>query len=170
MTSDNPAHSRATRSKAGRWSRRGLVTPMVASLVATVGAVSVAGVSWVVMWQVNSWLTPIPYQPPKVDVQALADPEGYARGKVLYLGTCSACHGETGLGMPNSGKPLLGSAFVAAKDEKQLLTFLKLGRSSWDPENTTGIDMPAKGGNPVLNEDNLKDIVVFLKGMQTIAP
>jgi disulfide bond formation protein DsbB len=33
----------------------------------------------------------------------------------------------------------------------------------WDPLNTTGIDMPGKGGNPALTDDNILAIIAYLR-------
>lgn len=141
----------------------------VAVIVTGFVAATVASGALLGMNRLVAWGTPTPYVPPKVDVSALADPEAYARGKEHFLGTCAACHGPNGEGMPGSGKPLLTSEFVKSQTDDQMVAFITSGRPSWDPANTTGIDMPPKGGNPVLNGDNIKDIVAFLRGLQASA-
>lgn len=90
------------------------------------------------------------------------------RGRDLYLTTCTACHGPLGEAMPNLGKDIGHSGFVAEQSDSQLLMFLKLGRNTWDTENTTGVAMPPKGGNPMLNDDDLRDIVQYLRYLQAL--
>jgi mono/diheme cytochrome c family protein len=84
-------------------------------------------------------------------------------GSRLYATTCIACHGPAGAGMPGNGKPLAGSAFVAGLDDDGLLVFVQRGRDPGDPKNTTGVGMPAKGGNPALLDDDLLDIISYLR-------
>lgn len=68
--------------------------------------------------------------------------------------------------MEGLGKPLKASDFIASKSDAELLTFVKSGRPVWDAENTTGIDMPPKGGNPALTDDQIADIITFIRTLQ----
>ncbi|GJM18170.1 MAG: hypothetical protein DHS20C14_03830 [Phycisphaeraceae bacterium] len=86
-------------------------------------------------------------------------------GHDLFISSCSACHGQAGEGMEGLGKPLSASDFVASKTDEELVTFIKMGRPIWDAENTTGIDMPSKGGNPAITDEQLADIVTFIRGL-----
>jgi disulfide bond formation protein DsbB len=43
--------------------------------------------------------------------------------------------------------------------------FNKPGRPATDPLNPTGVDMPPRGGNPALTDDDLVDIVAFLRSI-----
>ena len=87
-------------------------------------------------------------------------------GKSLYTTACSACHGPNGEGVAGLGKPFTTSEFVKDSSDDDLLTFIKKGRSTGDPANTTGVDMPPKGGNPALSDDDLRDIVAFVRALQ----
>ncbi|MCP5025472.1 MAG: cytochrome c [Actinomycetia bacterium] len=92
--------------------------------------------------------------------------EGSAEeGQELYLGTCVSCHGPEAEGLPGLGLPLVDSDFVASTSSADLVAFVKSGRSASDPENTTGVDMPVKGGNPALNDEDIVDIVAYLKSI-----
>lgn len=84
-------------------------------------------------------------------------------GRQLYLGSCAACHGAAGQGMPNQGPDLRGSAFVARSSDEQLLTFLAGGRPVGDPLNTSGLPMPPRGGNPSLSDRHLGQIVKYIR-------
>jgi disulfide bond formation protein DsbB len=87
------------------------------------------------------------------------------RGRTLFSSSCTACHGPDAKGLPNLGKDLTTSAFVKSQTDPQLLAFIKRGRPASDPANTTGVDMPPKGGNPVLTDANLGDIIAFIRSV-----
>ncbi|MER3467092.1 MAG: hypothetical protein C4312_00305, partial [Thermoflexus sp.] len=86
-----------------------------------------------------------------------------AKGKELFAGTCASCHGPDAKGIPGLGKDLTTSAFVRQQTDAQLLEFIKKGRPATDPANTTGVDMPPKGGNPALTDQDLADIIAFIR-------
>jgi disulfide bond formation protein DsbB len=88
-----------------------------------------------------------------------------ARGQTLFTGTCSACHGPDAKGVVGLGKDLTTSTFVAELTDAELVAFIKTGRPTGDPLNTTGVDMPPKGGNPALTDTDLNDIVAFLRSI-----
>jgi heme/copper-type cytochrome/quinol oxidase subunit 3/cytochrome c5 len=86
-----------------------------------------------------------------------------ARGNELFQATCRGCHGVRGEGMPGQGKTQRGSAFIIERTDAELVAFIKAGRMPWDPMNTTGIQMPPKGGNPMLKDKDLYDIVTYVR-------
>lgn len=88
------------------------------------------------------------------------------RGRTEYLKTCTACHGPGGEAKPKLGKDLRTSKFIAEKSDSQMAMFLKVGRNTWDPENTTNVAMPPKGGNPMITDQDLADIVQFIRFLQ----
>ena len=88
-----------------------------------------------------------------------------AHGKELFV-TCAACHGPDAKGLPNLGKDITASAFVKDKTDDELVAFLKVGRDAGDPLNTTGVAMPPKGGNPVLVDADLLDLVAYMRELQ----
>lgn len=106
---------------------------------------------------------PSPQQPQPM---AAATSGSAEEGKKLFQQTCSACHGMAGQGMPNLGKPLQNNAFVQEQSNDELLTFIKQGRMPGDPANTTGIPMPPKGGNPALQDGQLRDIIAYIRTLQ----
>jgi disulfide bond formation protein DsbB len=92
---------------------------------------------------------------------------GYiASGTKLFAQTCIACHGAGGVGMAGKGKTLINNTFVNGLDDDGLLAFIQKGRDPGDPLNTTGVAMPPKGGNPALSEDDLLDIISYLRTLQ----
>jgi disulfide bond formation protein DsbB len=86
-----------------------------------------------------------------------------ARGAELYVGSCEACHGPGGVGVEGLGKPWVDSVFIGGQTDAGLIAFIKVGRDVDDPENTTGIIMPAKGGNPALSDEDIADIVAYMR-------
>lgn len=89
-----------------------------------------------------------------------------AAGQELFTGTCAACHGPAGEGIQGLGKDMTTSQFIAGKTDEELIEFIKVGRDPGDPLNTTGIGMPSKGGNPSLTDENLQDIVSYIRSIQ----
>ncbi len=88
-------------------------------------------------------------------------------GRDLFVSACSACHGPNGEGMEGLGKPFTTSQFVKDASDKELLTMIKMGRPVWDAANTTGVDMPPKGGNPAITDEELMDIITYIRSIDT---
>jgi len=89
-----------------------------------------------------------------------------AAGKMLFTQSCSACHGPDGKGLPGLGKDMTTSDFIHGMDDQELLAFVKVGRSTSDPANTTGVDMPPKGGNPALTDEQILDIIAYIRNLE----
>jgi mono/diheme cytochrome c family protein len=106
---------------------------------------------------------PAPTAAPTTAAAPTGDP---VRGKTLFDGTCAACHGTDAKGLPNLGKNLVTSEFEKGKTDAQLVEFIKTGRPISDPANTTGVEMPPKGGNPNFTDQDLFDIVAYLRTLQ----
>ncbi len=101
---------------------------------------------------------------------APATPEGpvgdATKGKAVFDGTCTSCHGPDAKGMPGLGKDLTISEFVKDNNNAEMVAFLLVGRAATDPANTVGVDMPPKGGNPALTEQDLADVVAYMRSLQ----
>lgn len=96
-----------------------------------------------------------------------AELAGYiASGNKLFHRTCVACHGQGGVGIPGNGKSLVKNEFIQSLNDDGLLAFVKQGRAPGDPKNTTGIQMPPKGGNPAMSEDDILDVIAYLRTLQ----
>lgn len=99
--------------------------------------------------------------------EAVAAPAGDATaGEGKFVATCSACHGSDAKGLPNLGKDMTISEFIKGSTDAELLAFIKVGRSVSDPANTTGVDMPPKGGNPALSDQDLADIIAYIRTLE----
>ena len=109
---------------------------------------------------------PAPSQPTPTAAAAAPAKGDPAAGEKLYASTCAACHGPDARGLPNLGKDLVDSDFVKGLSDQELLAFIKKGRPTSDPANTTGVDMPPKGGNPSLTDQQILDIIAYIRSLQ----
>ena len=94
---------------------------------------------------------------------SLGDPEA---GEAKYNEVCIACHGPNGEGIEGLGKPFTTSEFLRENSDEEMVEFIKIGRPIGDPLNTTGVDMPPKGGNPALTEEQILDIIAYVRTLQ----
>ena len=88
------------------------------------------------------------------------------KGEEQFTATCLACHGVGGVGIEGLGKDMTTSEFIKGLSDAELLAFIKTGRSMSDPANTTGVDMPLKGGNPALTDENINDIIAYIRTLE----
>jgi len=86
-----------------------------------------------------------------------------AAGADVYKSTCAACHGPDATGLEGLGKDLHANTFVADRTDAEMVAFLKEGRPAGDPANEAGVDMPPKGGNASLDDQDLHDVVAYLR-------
>jgi mono/diheme cytochrome c family protein len=101
--------------------------------------------------------TTVPAGPSNEEAVALGEKE---------FGTCAGCHGADATGVTGLGKNLVGSEFITGISDTDLAALIKKGRSVSDPANTTGIDMPPKGGNPALNDEKIDGLVAYIRSLQ----
>lgn len=106
---------------------------------------------------------PTPATTPAAAATSAAAPA--ADGEKLFTQNCSACHGMDGTGVAGLGKPLVGSPMLKLKDP-ELVAFINQGRDTSDKANTTGVAMPPKGGNPALSDQNLQEIVTYIRSLK----
>ena len=88
-----------------------------------------------------------------------------AAGKKLYGTNCALCHGQGGVGKPALGKDLRRNEFLGGMTDDQVVEFLEQGRRANHPLNERGVDMPPRGGNPGLSDDDLRLIVAYLRSL-----
>jgi mono/diheme cytochrome c family protein len=87
-------------------------------------------------------------------------------GETLFMSACKSCHGPDAQGLPGRGKNLVTSEFVGAQNDQDLVEFLKVGRPADDPLNTTGVRMPAMGPKRGLTDQDLYNIVAYLRTLR----
>ena len=88
------------------------------------------------------------------------------QGETLYTQTCFACHGPDATGIENLGKDLTTSEYFATSTDAELVTYVNEGRAADDPLNTTGIEMPPKGGFDFLTDDDIQSVIAYLRQLQ----
>ena len=99
-------------------------------------------------------------------VAAAGDAAGDAANvQKIFAQICVACHGPEGKGVQGLGKDLTTSTWVGEQTDEQLIEFIKKGRDPGDPLNTTGVAMPPRGGNPALKDQEIADIVAFVRSI-----
>lgn len=110
--------------------------------------------------------TPAPAKPAEAPASAVVGDA--AAGETVYMGTCIACHGPDAKGVQGLGKSLYpaDSEFIRSKTDDELVAFILAGRTPDDPLNTTGVGMPTKGGNPAITEQQLHDVVAYIRALK----
>lgn len=88
-----------------------------------------------------------------------------AAGEAIFASTCSVCHGAVAEGVPGLGPPLVNNVFIAGLSDEELLAFINEGRPTDHPDNTTGVAMPPKGGNASLTDDDIIDVIAYLRSL-----
>lgn len=88
------------------------------------------------------------------------------QGAQLYKQNCASCHGSEGTGVEGLGKKLQQSSYISGLSDGELLDFLTRGRPANDPQNSTGVAMPPKGGNMALDDQQLMHIIAYLRSLQ----
>jgi cytochrome c oxidase subunit 3 len=93
------------------------------------------------------------------------------KGKGLWNATCRSCHGAKGEGVPGQGTVLNTSSFVRDHDDEELLKFIKVGRTANAPESILQLDMPPNGGNPMLKDPAILNIIAYMQTLMVpVAP
>lgn len=82
-----------------------------------------------------------------------------ANGEELYNGTCVACHGEDGKGAFDGIPDLTGKEGRLAKPDDILFNHMRDGFQS----EGSFMAMPPKGGNPDFSDQDLVDLLAYLK-------
>jgi mono/diheme cytochrome c family protein len=90
-------------------------------------------------------------------------PGNAADGETVYQGTCIKCHGPDATGIEGSGTNLTTSEYIPSRTDAELVDYIKVGRPMNDPLNMTGVAMPPYGANPMLTDQDLADVVSYLR-------
>jgi len=80
-------------------------------------------------------------------------------GQEVYEQTCIACHGKNGKGTVPGASNFTVSDGVLSQNDEILLKRISEGYRS---ENSP-MAMPAKGGNPLLTETDLRHVITYMK-------
>lgn len=88
------------------------------------------------------------------------------RGKALFEAYGAGAHGTNGEGVTGLGVALSTSQFIADQTDAELVAFLRAGRDPNAPENSSGVLMPPNGGIPNATDQDLYDVVAYLRTLQ----
>ncbi len=88
------------------------------------------------------------------------------KGEQLFKQYCSACHGQDAKGIEGVGTSLVNNEFIRNRNIPELVQFVIEGRPANHPDNKTGIPMPPKGGFDFLTDEEITDIVAYLKTLE----
>lgn len=93
-------------------------------------------------------------------------------GHNAYQINCASCHGvNDGTIQANLiGKMLVNNTFIQSNDDDTIAQMISNGRTVDDPLNTSGIAMPARGGNPRLTDEEVYNIVAYLRTLDNGMP
>lgn len=81
------------------------------------------------------------------------------KGAVVYGGTCIACHGENGKGEIPGVPDFTSAKGPLVKTDAVLLDHMMNGFQSPGSD----LEMPALGGDPDLTEQDIKNVLAFLR-------
>ncbi len=108
--------------------------------------------------------------PTALPAAGMGSSEQIAHGESIFQTTCSACHGFTAQGVPGLGPSFYGNVFVNSQSNESLQQFIINGRPADHPANTTGIPMPARGGNVSLTDEDILDVVYYIRSLNPDVP
>jgi disulfide bond formation protein DsbB/mono/diheme cytochrome c family protein len=89
----------------------------------------------------------------------------FAHGAALYQEACATCHGLEGQGAPGLGNDLTDSTLVRESPPGETLQVVREGIDANDPANETGVAMPPSGGRPDLADDEILEIIAYLRSL-----
>jgi len=97
--------------------------------------------------------------------QVTYDPAFVQEGQINYGIFCAPCHAPDARGVAGVGYNLRQSDLLHNNTDADVLTFVVLGRTADDPANITGMAMPARGGYPNLQDEQILSIIAYLRSL-----
>ena len=105
-------------------------------------------------------------QEPTATLEPTATPTSLEKGQSLYAQACASCHGAQGEGVDGLGTALADSPHVANLTDSEMLTLIRDGLAADATDSRTGIAMPPRGGQPDLADDQIGDIIQYIRALQ----
>jgi mono/diheme cytochrome c family protein len=87
-------------------------------------------------------------------------------GEKIFASSCAGCHGRRGAGVPGLSQDMARSELIAGTTDQELFELIKTGQTPGDTPGTTAVVMPPKGGVSLLTDQNLVDIVAYIRSLQ----
>ena len=84
-----------------------------------------------------------------------------AAGEKIFASACAACHGMKGQGVPGLSQDMTQSQLIVSTTDQELAEFIKVGGVPGEAP----VMLP-KGGLPTLTDQNLVDIVAYIRSLQ----
>lgn len=109
---------------------------------------------------------------PSPTPQATAKPRPFrpdaariSSGESVFQTVCSTCHGFEAQGISGLGPNMHDNVFINGQSNDQLLAFIISGRPADHPDNQSGVAMPARGGNPSLTDNDLINVIHYVRSL-----
>jgi len=99
-------------------------------------------------------------------VPKIVTPGDPLAGASAYRAVCATCHGVDLGGVVGLGRSLVPSQYVVDTSDDDLVAFIVEGRPIDHPDNITGVAMLPSGGNPTLRDQDIANIVAYIKAQQ----
>lgn len=103
---------------------------------------------------------------PGISARPVVVPGDPLAGATAYRAVCATCHGSDLAGVAGLGGSLVPSSYVMDESEDELIVFIIEGRLIDHPDNITGVAMLPRGGNPSLSDQDISNIVAYIKAQQ----
>ncbi len=101
-----------------------------------------------------------PPRPIKASIKSSdAENKNSLTGQEVYEQTCVACHGKDGKGTVPGAPDFTDSEGVLSQSDEVLMKHITEGFKS----KNSPMAMPAKGGNPLLTETDLSNVIIYMK-------
>jgi len=84
-----------------------------------------------------------------------------AAGEKIFASACATCHGQEGQGVAGLSQDMTQSQLIASATDQELVEFIKAGGVPGEAP----VMLP-KGGLPTLTDQNLADIVAYIRTLQ----
>ncbi len=88
-------------------------------------------------------------------------------GQTTYLRYCAVCHGPNGEGVESLGKSFRGGKRMPTLTDEELANVIRMGLSTSNPRNVTGIEMLPNGGQPGLADEEMSMLIAYLRVVNT---
>lgn len=110
--------------------------------------------------------TAVPDPPSDGSTPRIVTPGDPLAGATAYRAVCATCHGADLAGIAGLGKSLVPSSYIVVESHDGLVAFIIEGRPIDHPDNITGVAMLPRGGNPSLSDQDIANIVAYIKAQQ----